>query len=540
MQKADFIIVGAGSAGAALAARLSESGRFSVILLEAGGRAWHPWLHIPIGYGRVFYDARFNWKYQTEPDEGLNGRRSYWPRGKVLGGSSAINAMVYVRGHPGDFDEWATPGWGWRDVEPLFRRLENWLGPPSAERGVGGPLAVSDLSARMHPVSQAFIAAAAEVGVAWNADYNSAEMIGATYYQITAQNGVRASSATAYLKDCSRRKNLRIITEAHATGLRLDGRRATGLTYQRRGKTEHVEAGREIILSAGAINTPQLLQLSGIGPAALLQRLGIDVVVDAPNVGQNLMDHIGVDLEYASRVPSLNQALGSPLGRARAALTYTVFRKGPLAMSLNQAGGFARLSPGQSPPDLQLYFSPLTYRTAPAGKRPLMYPDPFPAFRLGYNQCKPSSRGALQITCADPFAPPSIAPGYLSTEEDRRMAIAGFHLMRKIAAAPSLNAIIERETTPGAGLTDDESVLEFFRTEAGSVFHPCGTCAMGTAPETTVLDERLRVRGLSGLRVADASVFPTIPSGNTNASSIMVGEKASDLILEDTQKGLSI
>lgn len=527
----DYVIVGAGSAGAALAARLSAHS--SVCLLEAGGRARHPWVNIPIGYGKVFHDPRFNWKYTTEMDPGT-GRTMYWPRGKGLGGSSSINAMVYVRGHARDFDEWG-PGWQWTDVEPVFRRMEDWQGPVNPARGVGGPLSVCDVTEAMHPLTRAYVEAAGQAGIPANADYNAGDMDGASFYQITTRGGMRASTAQAYLRPAAGRDSLTIETGALATRVLFDGRRATGVEYRQNGRTLSVTATAEVILCGGAINTPQLLQLSGIGPGALLQGMGIEVVQDSPQVGRNLMDHLGVDLMYAATRPSLNQTLRPLWGKVKAALQYAVLRNGPLAMSLNQGGGFVRLAKGKGAPDLQLYFSPLTYSRAPVGVRPLLSPDPFPAFRLGYSPCKPTSAGHLQIRSPDPTEAPEMHPNYLATNADCQMMLEGFRLIRRIAETPAFQAMAEREMEPGPDLQSDDALLEHIRGDSWTVFHQCGTARMGSDPAHAVVDERLRVHGVTGLRVADASIFPTIPSGNTNAPAIMVGEKASDIIREDAR-----
>lgn len=531
----DFIIIGAGSAGAALAARLSEDPGCTVLLLEAGGPGRHPWLHIPIGYGKTFHDARFNWMFTTEPDPSLGGRRMYWPRGKVLGGSSAINAMIYVRGHPEDYAEWdrAAPGWGWDMVEPVFRRMETWHGPPDQHRGKLGPLGVTDVSDMVHALSHVYLEAAAEAGFPITPDYNGAQMNGAAIYQITTARGRRSSTAQAYLRPVRHRKNLRIETGALAQRIVFEGRRASAVEYVRSGRATQARARREVILCGGAIQSPQLLQLSGIGPGALLQKHGIDVVLEAGEVGRNLADHFCVDLLFSSIVPSLNQELRPFFGRARAALRYAFKRTGPLAISLNQAGGFANPDGSAGAPRFQLYFSPLSFSRAPSDTRPLLRPDPFPAFRLGYNPCKPTSRGYLQIRSPRPEDPPELHGGYLSTEEDCRAMIDGVRLMRRIAAMPSLRNLTDKELTPGPSVDSDEELLENARRDGWTVFHQCGTCRMGTDPKTSVVDQRLRVHGVEGLRVADASIFPGIPSGNTNAPAIMVGERASDLIRED-------
>ena len=537
METFDYVIIGAGSAGAVLANRLSDSGTRRVLLLEAGGSDNSVWIHVPLGYGKIFHDARVNWKYTTEPVPGLGERRSYWPRGKVLGGSSSINAMVYVRGHPRDYAEWnaVAPGWGWDDVAPLFRRMEDWDGPPGTTRGQGGPLPVHDVSEDVHPLTRIYLEAARQAGILTNPDYNGPDMEGACFYQITTRDGFRASTARSYLKPVRRRPNLDIRTNAHATRILFEGRRATGVEYRQNGQRVTVKARAEIILSAGAINSPQLLQLSGVGPGHILQDHGLELLMNAPQVGRNLQDHLGSDNYYVSTVPSLNQELGPLIGKAKAALHYAWRRKGPLSLSLNQGGGFVRLSEGSQGPDLQLYFSPVSYTRAPVGVRPLMSPDPFRGFLMGFNPCKPTSVGHLQIRSPDPFAAPELHPNYLDTEHDRALMIAGTRLLRRIAETDALRSVIKTELYPGADAESDEAIATYIKEKSWTVFHQCSTCRMGRDPETSVVDPQLKVHGLDGLRVADASVFPSIPTGNTNAPAIMVGEKASDLILQSTK-----
>ncbi|MEZ5812054.1 MAG: GMC family oxidoreductase N-terminal domain-containing protein [Rhizobiaceae bacterium] len=536
MAEFDFIIVGAGSAGCVLANRLSEGGRYAVLLLEAGGSDRSFWIRMPIGYGKVYYDARVNWKYETEPEAALGGKRSYWPRGKVLGGSSSINAMVWVRGHPGDYDDWAAeaPGWGWDAVAPVFRRMEDWEGGGDI-RGAGGPVHVTRIDDDAHPLCATYLDAVRQAGFAVNGDYNGASMEGGSLYQITTRNGLRASSARCYLDPARRRSNLEIRTNAHAMRILFDAARAVGIEYRQDGRLSQARARREVIVSAGAINAPQLLQLSGIGPGELLQRHGIAVVRDNGEVGRNLRDHLGLDNLYRCRVPTLNQALRPLLGKLRVGLEYLATRRGPLALSLNQGGGFVRSRPDAERPDLQLYFSPVSYTRAPPGTRPLMSPDPFPGFLLGYNPCRPTSTGTLRIRSPDPFEAPEMRPNYLSTEHDRALMIAGARLMRKLATTPAFTDVIEAAIRPGDDIVADEQILAYAADNAWTVFHQCGTCRMGSDPAASVVDPRLRVHGIEGLRVADASVFPDITSGNTNAPAMMVGEMASDMILADNR-----
>lgn len=537
MSNYDYIVVGAGSAGSVLANRLSDGGRYSVLVLEAGGSDLNFWIQMPIGYGKTFFDAGVNWKYMTEPEPALDGKQSYWPRGKVLGGSSSINAMVYVRGHPGDFDDWAkeAKGWGWSDVAPIFKRIETWSRGPDDHRGGHGPLHVQDISYDVHPLCRTFLEAASSLQIPINEDYNGASMEGAAIYQITTKNSLRASTARCYLRPALKRSNLDLKKRAHVTRILFENRRATGVAYRQKGRDLVAHARREVVLSGGAINSPQLLQLSGIGPGDVLQSHGIDVLLDNACVGRYLQDHLGLNNHYRSSVPTLNQILGPWLGRLRVGLQFLLLRRGPLSLSINQAGGFVRSNPAVPRPDLQLYFSPVSYTRVPPGTRAMMSPDPFPGFLLGFNPCKPTSRGHLQIQSPDPMAAPAIHPNYLSTDEDMNLMLAGMKLTRKLAATPAFDAVIDEEISPGAHVISDRDVRAFVRDQAWTVFHPSCTCRMGDDPKTSVVDARLCVHGVEGLRVADASVFPSVSTGNTNAPTIMVGEKAADIILEDAK-----
>jgi len=532
----DYIIVGAGSAGCVLANRLSAGGRHKVLLLEAGPWDHRFWIQVPIGYGKTFYDGRYNWKYLTEPDPGLDARTSYWPRGKVIGGSSSINAMVYVRGQAEDFDDWekaGNPGWGWRDVLPVYRRMEDHALGESPYHGVGGPLHVTEISTTAHPLTADFIKAGQQLGLPYNPDLNGASQEGVGTYQITTRNGFRLSSARASLWPSLWRRNLTVRTNALATRILFEGKRAVGIAYRYGGRTIEVRAGREVILSGGAINSPQLLQLSGIGPGALLQSHGIGVVQDSPAVGRNLQDHLCYDHVYRARRPSLNNDLYPWWGKLRAGLRYVLTRGGPLSLSVNQGGGFFRTSPDRTRPDMQLYFSPLTYERTPPGIRPLMHPDPFPGFTTSASPCRPTSRGVLEIRSSDPAEAPRIQPNYLTTEHDVAELLAGAKFLRRLAATPALRDLIDQELKPGLGAQSDAEFIADIRARSYSVFHPCGSCGMGPDPARAVVDHRLKVHGIDGLRVVDASIFPAVTSGNINAPSIMVGERGSDLILAD-------
>ena len=531
----DLIIIGAGSAGCVLANRLSESGRHRILLLEAGPSDLRPFIQIPIGYGRTFHDPRVNWRYVTEAVPGLGGRTNYWPRGKVIGGSSSINAMVYVRGQGADFDAWeraGNRGWGWKDILPLYRRLEDHALGPSEDHGAGGPLHVSEISREAHPLCRAFFGAAEEIGLVFNPDLNGRTQEGVGHYQITTRGGLRMSSARAFLWPARRRPNLRVETRAQATRIVFEGRRAVAVEYLQRGARKRAAASREVILSAGAINSPQLLQLSGVGSAGLLRPLGVEVVSDSPAVGEHLQDHLCYDHVYRSLLPTLNDELFPLTGKLKAALRYVLFRDGPLSLSINQAGGFYRTS-GADRPNMQLYFSPLSYEKTPPGTRALTKPDPFSGFNTSVSPCRPTSRGQLAIRSADPLAPPSIQPNALSTAEDMAELLAGARYLRNLSATKALSAVIAEELKPGREVVSDEELACDIRERAYSVFHPCGSCRMGGDPAGSVVDERLRVHGLLGLRVIDASIFPTIPSGNINAPSIVTGAKGADLVLED-------
>lgn len=536
MKDPDYIIVGAGSAGCVLANRLSSNGKYQVHVLEAGGSDNRFWIQLPIGYGRTYFDERVNWKYQTNPDPGLNGRSSYWPRGKVLGGSSSINAMVYIRGQRRDFDDWAArgnPGWSADDVIPWFEQFERRNGKPFP-RGQGD-LNVHNPKQDLHPLVNQFLGAAAEAGLPATDDFNVDNGFeGVGTYQITTKNGRRHSAARAFLHPAKKRANLQLSTNAHVTRVLFEGTRAVGIEYEQFGVLKTLKARREVILSGGAINSPQLLQLSGIGDTTLLNEFDIPVVANRPAVGANLQDHVGINYYYKSRVPTLNDQLYPWTGKLKAGLEYILTRKGQLSLSVNQAGGFVRSDQSQPSPNLQLYFSPVSYTRAPENTRPLMNPDPYSAFLLSFQPCRPTSRGYLRIRSSDPFEPPEIQPNYLSTNEDVADVVAGCHLMRELAKQPAFKDIISEELIPGPQCITDDALLEDFKNRGDTVFHPVSTCIMGSDPTTSVVDPSLRVHGVQNLRVIDASVFPNLTSGNTNAPTIMVAEKGADLVLQST------
>lgn len=536
MEEADYVVVGAGSAGCVVANRLSANGQHRVLVIEAGGSDLHPWVRMPIGYGKSFYHPDLNWRFMSEPQPGLGGRTIYCPRGRVLGGSSSINAMVFVRGQREDYDEWeqlGNPGWAYRDVLPAFKRMEDNLAGANEWRGAGGPLTVADVSGLVHPLCADFLAAGVSAGLPRNADFNGETQEGVGIYQITTRNGVRSSAATAYLHPTMRRPNVQIVTRAQVTRILFEGKRAVGVEYRRGGQFHVARARAEIILSAGAIGSPQILQLSGVGNPQLLRAKGIEIVHTAPHVGENLQDHLGFDYLYRSRRPTLNDVLRPWWGQLAVGLRYLLTRGGPLSLSVNQGGGFLRSDPSRDRPNLQLYFSPLSYIKSVPGKRQLMRPDPYSGFLVGVSNCHPTSRGHVRIRSADPFEPPAIHPNYLSTPEDLDELVEGAHFLRRLAAQSPLSELIAEELQPGGQIVSRAGIEEDIRQRSSSIFHHSGTCKMGPDPVTSVVDPRLRVHRVESLRVVDASIFPRLTAGNTNAPAIMVGERGADFLIAD-------
>jgi len=529
--EADFIVVGAGSAGCVLANRLSQNPQNRVVLLEAGGRDTNPWIHIPVGYFKTIHNPKVDWCYKTEPDPGLNGRSIEWPRGKVLGGSSSLNGLLYVRGQPEDYDRWrqmGNIGWAWDDVLPLFKRAENNERGADPFHGNEGPLSVSNMRIQ-RPITDAWVAAAQAAGYPFNPDYNGEEQEGVGFFQLTAKNGRRCSAAVAYLNPVKSRENLEIITHAQVDKVVISEGRATGVVYSdRSGNQKTVTARKDIILSGGSINTPQILMLSGIGEAPQLAENGIDVVKDLPGVGKNLKDHLQARLVYKCNEPTLNDEVSSLYGQARIGLKYLMFRSGPMTMAASLATGFMKTRPEVATPDIQFHVQPLSAENPGKGA------DKFSAFTMSVCQLRPESKGEIRLRGNNPREYPKIIPNYLSTETDCQTIVEGVKIARKIARHAPLTSKISEEYRPNDSLEMDdyEGTLDWARNNTASIYHPTGTCKMGTGKDA-VVDARLKVHGIEGLRVADCSIMPEIVSGNTNAPAIMIGEKASDLVLED-------
>jgi choline dehydrogenase-like flavoprotein len=530
----DYIVTGAGSAGCAVAARLSESGRHRVLLLEAGGEDRYPWIHVPMGYGRLFSNPRVNWMYESEPEPELEGRSMYQPRGKVLGGTSSINGMVYMRGNPADYDEWrqrGCTGWDWDSVLPYFKKAEDQERGPDEFHGIGGPLRVSDQPARFE-LAEHWIAAATEAGLPANNDFNNGQQEGAGPFQSTTKGRRRWSTAAAYLRPARDRKNLTVTTNALATRVVIENGRATGVEFLRHGARQIARARGEVIVCGGVFNSPQLLQLSGLGPGELLHNLGIPVVRDMPAVGADLQDHFYVRLAFRCTKPiTLNDVANNPLRKVTAGLQYILFRTGPLATNGICAGGFARSDQRLERPDIQLNFSLWSFAER---TRKGVFPHPFPGFTVSAVHLRPDARGAVRVKSADPLAPPAIRFNFLKTQYDLQALTAGMRLARKIVNQPALSSYVADELIPGKEVNTDAEFEAAIRRNGISNLHPVGTCRMG-ADEASVLDPQLQVRGVGHLRVVDASVMPSVPAGNTNAPSIMIGEKASDMILENAR-----
>jgi choline dehydrogenase len=530
----DYIVTGAGSAGCAVAARLSESGRHRVLLLEAGPRDSNPWIHIPLGFARTFTNPKVNWKFESVPQPRLGNRRLYLPRGKTLGGTSSINGMVYIRGNHADYDEWrqrGCTGWDWESVLPYFKKAEHQARGADAYHGVGGPLRVSDQPRRFE-LADAVLSACEQAGIPRNPDFNGVQQEGCGYYQTTTGDRRRWSSARAYLRPAEGRANLVVRTGAQATRLIIEGNRVVGIEYRTAEGVHRAHASGEVIVSGGAYGSPQLLLLSGLGPAEHLQDMGIPVVRDMPAVGSNLHDHFNTYLSWrCARPVTLNDLENSLLRKAAAGVRYALFRDGPMASNGIHAGLFTRSDPRLERPDLQINL--LEWSTLERTKDRVV-PHPFPGFTLSPVHLRPDGRGTVRLGSPDPLAPPHVSFDFLRSEYDHQAVLTGIRLARQIVSQAALRSYVMEELQPGPAATSDEALTDFVRQTGISNHHPASSCAMGQGPNT-VVDPRLRVHGIDRLRIADASIMPVVVAGNTNAPSIMIGEKAAAMILEDAQ-----
>ncbi|MFT3803201.1 MAG: GMC family oxidoreductase N-terminal domain-containing protein [Burkholderiaceae bacterium] len=534
----DFIIIGAGSAGCVLAERLSASGRWRVLVLEAGGEADRLFVRMPLGYGKLFSDPSLNWCFKTEPDPRLGGRADFWPRGKILGGSSSINAMVYIRGQREDFDGWAAQGntgWDFESVLPYFLRSENNDLGAGAYHAIDGPLAISGIEQAAHPIVRAAIEAGVRLGHPRNTDFNGPTQEGFGTYQFTFRDGVRSSNARCFLDGARKRSNVTVWTGALVDRIIFRDRIAEGVELIRDGQRLRVRADREVVLCAGAIGSPAILERSGVGDGRRLQRLGIPVVIDNPAVGENLQDHVQCGITWRAKIPTVNQSLGSWAGQLRAGIRYVLARSGPLSLSINQGGAFVKTRPDLDRPDTQLYMLPMSF--AVAVDRPRLAPDPFPGMLMTASPCRPSSRGHVHIRDTQPETAPAIVANALSTAEDRRVMVDSLKILLRLSNTEPLAGLLERRIRPDRGLDSDDD-LEAHALETGkTTYHPSCTCPMGPKPDGAVVDPTLAVHGLGRLSVIDASVMPAVVSGNTNAAATMIGEKGADLILQRSGGG---
>jgi choline dehydrogenase len=522
----DVVVAGAGSAGCVVATRLTENPAISVCLIEAGGRDRNPWIHFPLGFGKLVPNPNVNWGYETEPEPHLNGRRVSWPRGKVLGGSGSINGLVFLRGAPSDYDGWeaqGAKGWGYKDVLPYFKRMEHNVRGTDAYRGQGGPMTISDIK-NPSVTARAFVETCTRLQYPPNPDFNGERIEGVGMVQLNTRNGWRCSTAAGYLKPNLARKNLKLMVRTQVRRILFEGRRAVGVEVERGGTLQRIGARREVIVSGGSINSPVLLMHSGIGPAAELKEVGIEARHDLPGVGKNLQDHVQGRFTFLTRTPgTLNEILTSTRQQARMALEWLMSGSGQLAVGATEGTLFAKSHPSEPVPDLQFQCTNFSTEHLTLGL------DRWPGFGFNFCVCRPKSRGEIKLADGTGRSKPRIFANYFSDDDDMRRSVAGFHIGRQIIASEPYRSLIFSEVRPGAHVVEEEQIRAYIRQVAGTVFHPCGTCRMGE-DDKAVVDSELRVRGLDGLRVADASVMPAMPSPNIHPATIMIAEKGSATI----------
>ena len=535
MNNFDIIIVGAGSAGSILASKLSEKEGLKILILESGPKDYHPMIKIPLGYGMTFFNKNINWNFYSKSQKYLNNREIYVPRGKVLGGSGSINAMVYTRGLKTDFKDWANcknTEWSIDNIENAYNEIEKNI-IVRDKSSAKNKITINDVSAYHHDILKYYFKGAKELNLPFLKDFNKFDLEGVGNYNITTRNGYRWSASSGFLKPSLKRKNICLITNANVTKLIIKGKKVLGVEYEHEGllKKEMVNIG--VVMSSGAIKTPQILMLSGIGPGKILKKNGIQVLLNNENVGSNLQDHIGLDYLYKSSITTLNQSLGRMSGRIKSMIQYLLFRSGPFSLSLNQGGGFIRWKNKEDYPNLQIYFNPLTYSVFHRNKRPLLKTDKFSGFIIGFNSCRPKSKGEISIKSNNINDDPIIDPNYLSNDEDLYDLECAFDFVRNLSSTSSMKNIIKGPLKIDPMTSSNKELISHFKENASSVYHPCGTCRMGEVKESSVISHRLKVHDLENLWIVDASIFPNIPSGNINAPVMMSAFIGSQIILED-------
>ena len=538
MNNYDIIVIGAGSAGSILASKLSEKQDLKILILESGPQDYHPMIKIPLGYGMTFYNKKINWNFYSEPQEYLNNREVYVPRGKVVGGSGSINAMVYTRGLKTDFKDWSNSSnteWTINNISNTYDELEKNI-TINDNSSASKKITVNDISAYHHDILKYYFRGAKELNLPFIKNFNKFHLEGVGNYNITTRNGYRWTAADGFLKPSLKKSNIHLITNANVTKLIIKEKKILGVEYEYKGILKKEMANLGVVMSSGAIKTPQILMLSGIGPNKILKQNGISVNLDNKNIGSNLQDHIGLDYLYESNIPTLNQSLGKMSGRIKSVLQYFLFRSGPFALSLNQGGGFVKWKNREDYPNLQLYFNPLTYSVSYKNKRPLLQTDKFSGFIIGFNSCRPKSKGTINIQSKNINDDPLIDPNYLSNDDDLYDLECAFDFVKKLSNTKAIKEVLKSSININPIKSSNDELIDHFKKNAGSIYHPCGTCRMGDEKNSSVVSHRLKVHDLENLWIVDASIFPNIPSGNINAPVMMSAFRSSQIILEDIKK----